>query len=156
MRIGPSPFVLQDIPLRQRPPVPYRSDDSRVEVVSTGDVADKETLLLTQSRRQPPNAHPEPAPPPEATPPSAAAETSPLPLEKRMLKAINATLTEALQVLLDDILLRAYSGEGASISTRGTIQHSADADHTYIFDYEVQVAYRRVEKKPPEEGKPES
>ncbi len=122
---------------------------------------------MNRSRRQPESHAPDPSPEAVQASSASASETtrSPEPsreqtslgfsVEKRLLKAINATLGESLQILLDDIYLRAFEGEGASVSTRGTIQHVADHNKVYIMDYEVHISYRSVTEETQTEGKRE-
>jgi len=70
-------------------------------------------------------------------------------LEKRMLKVLKAAAEyndQSLGELLEDIILHAFEGEGASAFGPQGVQRIKELKKVYGMDYDVHASYRFLEK----------
>lgn len=91
----------------------------------------------------------EPAGLPEALEGIAAPELSDT---RQLSRLINATVNRTLRDLLGTLVPQTGPDTRACVATKGTVQHIAGPDLTYILEYEVQVNYRCVTPTPSTEG----
>ena len=104
------------------------------------------------ANNSPPKEEPEaaePAGPPEILEGIAAPEISDA---RQLSRLINATVNRSLRDLLGTLVPRTSPDTRACVATKGTVQHIAGSDTTYILDYEVQVSYRCVTPSTSTEG----